>query len=372
LTQSTSSFYLLANSDRPCYAAFSLIPIADLHFWEIAMIRGILMSMCCLVAVCHAVHADATDSVMGIWDGDWRNDDGHGGKLAAHVIAEGNDNYKAVFTAYYGPVAVFRVSLKGKREKDAVKFGGKVDLGAAFGGEFDWTGGVADEKFTGRYTSAKDVGEFTLRKVRKTPATVGAKPPPGATILFDGTKLDAWQTRDGGPAVWRIVDGAMEVTKGDIYTRATFGDVQLHIEFNTPFMPEAREQARGNSGVFLDRTRESTARDWEVQVLDSFGLELKENDCGAVYGLKAPNGNACLPPGEWQAFDISFVAPRYDETGKISQKARITVVHNGSNVIKDLELEDAGPRSGYIMLQDHGNPVRYRNIWLVQGDSGEK
>jgi hypothetical protein len=313
------------------------------------------------------LHADAVDPVMGNWDGDWKNDDGHGGKLTAQVIAEGDDNYKAVFTAYYGPVAVFRVSLKGKREKDEVKFGGKVDLGAAFGGEFDWTGGVASDKFTGRYTSAKDVGEFVLKKVQKTPPSVGTKPPEGATILFDGTNLDAWQTADGGAAKWRIADGAMEVTKGDLYTRVTFSDLQLHVEFNTPFMPQARDQARGNSGVFIDRTLESKERDWEVQVLDSFGLEPKVNDCGAVYGLKAPNANACLPPGEWQSYDITFTAPRYDDAGKITRMARITVVHNGSKVVNDLELEDAGPRAGHIVLQDHGNPVRFRNVWLVPG-----
>src|SRR5262245_3499423 len=114
----------------------------------------------------------ADDVVMGNWDGDWKNDDGHGGKLTAQVIAEGDDDYKAVFTAYYGPISVFKVSLKGKREKDEVKFGGKVDLGAAFGGEFDWKGSVSGDKFTGRYTSAKDVGGFTLKKIRKSPPTL--------------------------------------------------------------------------------------------------------------------------------------------------------------------------------------------------------
>jgi hypothetical protein len=308
--------------------------------------------------------ADSVDPVMGNWDGEWKNDDGHGGRLAAQVIAEGEDNYKAIFTAYYGPISVFKVSLKGKREKQEVKFGGKVDIGAAFGGEFDWTGGVNGDAFVGKYTSAKDVGQFTLKKIRKTSPAIGAKAPEGATILFDGKNLDAWQLSDGKPAPWRIDDDAMQVTRGNIYTREQFADLQLHLEFMTPFMPEARGQGRGNSGVFIDRTLESNARDWEVQVLDSFGLDPKENECGAVYGLKAPATNMCFPPGEWQAFDITFIAPRYDSAGKITEKARITVLHNSAKVVDQLELEESGPAMGYIMLQDHGNPVRFRNIWV--------
>jgi hypothetical protein len=302
---------------------------------------------------------------MGNWDGDWKNDDGHGGTLTAQVIAEGEDNYKAIFTAYYGPVSVFKVALKGKREKEAVKFGGKVDLGAAFGGEFDWTGGVSGESFTGRYTSAKDIGQFTLKKVRKTSPTLGAKPPDGATVLFDGTNLDAWLGADGGPANWRTVDESLEVASGDIYTRAEFGDLQLHVEFLTPFMPTARGLDRGNSGVFLDRLRDDAASGWEIQILDSFGLDPKEEECAAVFGVAAPKSNACLPPGEWQTYDITFTAPRYDAAGKLESKARVNVVHNGAKVITDLELAAAGPKKGHIMLQERGSAVRYRNIWVV-------
>ncbi len=323
---------------------------------------------------CPALAADAPigDSVMGNWDGEWKNDDGHGGKLTAQVIAEGDDNYKAIFTAYYGPISVFKVSLKGKREKDAVKFGGKVDLGAAFGGEFDWNGGVAGEKFDGRYTSAKDIGNFTMKKIRKTSPTLGAKPPAGAIVLFDGTNLDAWQTADRKPAAWRIVDGVMEVTKGSIYTKSAFGDVQLHAEFMTPFLSTARGQARGNSGIYVNRTLESTARDWEIQILDSFGLDPKDNECGAVYGVRAPSGNASFPPGDWQTFDITFTARRYGDSGELAENARIMVVHNGTKVIDNLKLVEKAPGTGYLMLQDHGNPVRFRNIWLVPSSPAAK
>jgi hypothetical protein len=323
-----------------------------------------------LVAFLLAAPARAGDPVMGNWEGNWKNDDGHGDKLTAQVIAEGGDNYRAVFTAYYGPIAVFRVALKGERKQDAIRFGGKVDLGVLFGGVFEWTGGIADDKFSGKYKGQKDVGEFVLKKVHKASATLGARPPAGAVVLFDGKNLDAWQTADGKPAPWKLTeDGACEVTHGQIYTKAEFGDIAtLHIEFRTPFMPEARGQGRGNSGIFIDRTLESQERDWEIQVLDSFGLEPKNNECGAVYGIQAPSSNACLPPEEWQTYDITFTAPRYNESRERTAQARITVIQNGTKIIDNIELDGTGKERGHIVLQDHGNPVRYRNVWLIAGD----
>src|SRR5438128_1633811 len=177
-----------------------------------------------IVLATMAHDGQTTDPVMGNWAGEWKNDDGHSGKLTAQVIAEGDDNYRAIFTAHYGPIAVFKVSLNGKRQEEAVKFGGKVDLGALFGGVFEWTGGVAHDKFTGQCKAEKDVGEFTLGKVHPEPPTRGARPPEGALVLFDGADLDAWQTADGGPAPWKVLeDGTCEVTGGHIYTKQQFG-----------------------------------------------------------------------------------------------------------------------------------------------------
>jgi hypothetical protein len=307
------------------------------------------------------------DRVMGNWEGSWKNDDGHGDKLTAQVIAEGGDHYRAIFTAYYGQVSIFKVALKGQREQDAVKFGGRVDLGVLFGGVFEWSGGVEADKFVGRYKGQKDIGEFSLQKLHRSSPTLGAKAPEGAIVLFDGKELSAWQGVDGQPAAWKLTDGAMEVTRNHILTREEFGDLKLHLEFLTPFMPEARGQARGNSSIFFQGgVVDGRQTGFEVQILDSFGLEPKDNECAAIYGKKAPSTNASLPPGEWQTFDISFNAPRANDASEVTRKAKITVVHNGVKVIDDYELE-GGANRGPILLQDHGDPVRFRNIWLVPG-----
>ncbi|HLL90857.1 MAG TPA: DUF1080 domain-containing protein [Tepidisphaeraceae bacterium] len=193
-------------------------------------------------------------------------------------------------------------------------------------------------------------------------------PPANAVFLFDGGSLDRWQYRDGRPADWLLVgDGAMEVRGGDVQTKDEYQDFILHVEFMTPVMPEiVSGQARGNSGVYLQGR-------YEVQVLDSHGLaKLADNDCAAVYKVAAPSVDASLPPGEWQTYDITFTAPRFDEAGKKTANARVTVAWNGQVVHENLEIpgptgggdkETADP--GPIRLQDHGNKVRYRNVWIA-------
>ncbi len=162
---------------------------------------------------------------------------------------------------------------------------------------------------------------------------------------------------------WRIVDGAMEVKAGtgSIVTKDQFRDFKLHIEFRTPFMPNARGQGRGNSGVYLQNR-------YEVQVLDSYGLEPKDNECGGIYQVGVPMVNMCYPPGQWQTYDVTFRAPRSGE------KAVATVVHNGVTIHEQLRIP--GPTGGAldgnvlepggIYLQDHGNLVQFRNIWLME------
>jgi hypothetical protein len=165
------------------------------------------------------------------------------------------------------------------------------------------------------------------------------------------------------------MDGVMEVVpgSGDIVTLQKFTDFRLHLEFRTPFMPGAREQARGNSGVYLQGR-------YEVQVLDSYGLTGEDNECGGIYKVRAPRVNMCAPPGQWQSYDILFHAPRFDADGKKVKDALVTVVHNGIVIHEDLTVpgptggavDDAVQLPGGILLQDHGNLVQYRNIWLVE------
>jgi hypothetical protein len=196
-------------------------------------------------------------------------------------------------------------------------------------------------------------------------SALGMKPPPGAVVLFDGKDLDAWVKVGGdtAPADWPVEDGVMTVGKGSIRTKAEFGDFQLHVEFNVPYMPAAKGQARGNSGVYLDGT-------YELQVLDSYGLKPKSNDCGAIYQQVVPAFNACKPPLQWQSYDVTFRKAR-KQGDKVVKKARVTAVQNGITIIDDAEVSPtpggvgtAEGDDGPIMLQDHGNPVQYRNIWI--------
>lgn len=195
-----------------------------------------------------------------------------------------------------------------------------------------------------------------------------APAPAGARVLLDGPDLGAWRHRAGAedPA-WRPVDDALEVVAGtgDLVTREAFGDGLYHVEFRTPAMPEAEGQARGNSGVYLQGR-------YEVQVLDSHGLAPGPGDCGALYGKRAPSVNACRPPERWQSYDIEFRAPRFDASGVKSANARASVWHNGMRIHDEVEID--GPTAsgsadeaalGPLMLQDHGNPVRYRNVWIL-------
>jgi hypothetical protein len=198
-----------------------------------------------------------------------------------------------------------------------------------------------------------------------------AAPPSDAVVLFDGTSLDAWQHADGTPASWRVGDGAFTVVRGagNIETKQAFGDVQLHLEWRTPAAVEGEGQDRGNSGVFLQKR-------YEVQVLDSFDNRTYSNgQAASLYKQSMPLANASRPPGEWQAYDIIFTAPRFAPDGTVLTPAFVTVFHNGVLVQHHVELRGrtvfTGPPSYAphaakepIALQDHGNPVSFRNVWV--------
>jgi hypothetical protein len=196
-------------------------------------------------------------------------------------------------------------------------------------------------------------------------------PPSDAIVLFDGTDLDAWRNRDGGPAGWVARNGAMEAVPGAgyVYSRAEFGDVQLHVEWAAPTPPKDSGQGRGNSGVFL-------MGEYELQVLDSYHNDTyPDGQAGAAYGQYPPLVNASLPPGAWQSYDIVFRRPRFDSAGVLLAPARMTAFQNGVLIQDNVAFWGPtnwlqanpylpGKSRGPIALQDHGNPVRYRNVWV--------
>jgi hypothetical protein len=216
--------------------------------------------------------------------------------------------------------------------------------------------------------------------VPSTQETVG-KPPSDAVILFDGKDLSQWASLDGTPTKWITRDGYMECVKGSGYVRTlqNFGDCQLHIEWATPTPAEGEGQGRGNSGLFFGLDR------YEVQVLDSYGNKTySDGSAGSIYGQYPPMVNATLPPGQWQVYDVIYTAPLFDSEGKLSSPAYLTVFHNGVLIQNHVQLTGptswlerapyrAHPPKQPISLQDHGNPVRFRNIWVRElGKPGKK
>jgi 3-keto-disaccharide hydrolase len=209
-----------------------------------------------------------------------------------------------------------------------------------------------------------------------TPGTCGTpeepgRPPSDAIVLFDGKDLSQWQSGRGRPAGWTVEGGAMVIKPGagEIRTREEFGDCQLHLEFAAPVPPKSSDQGRGNSGVmFFGR--------YEIQVLDCYeNLTYADGHAAAIYGQYPPLVNASRPPGQWQTYDIIFTAPRFKADGTVESPAFVTMLHNGVLVHNHTAPIGAmayravgtytphGPK-GPIVLQDHGNPVRFRNIWL--------
>ena len=202
-----------------------------------------------------------------------------------------------------------------------------------------------------------------------TPRDEPGTPPSDAIVLFDGTNLDAWDDGKGNPPKWTLRDGFFECGKksGTIQTRQKFGSVQLHIEWASPSEVKGSSQGRGNSGVYL-------AGLYEVQVQDNYdNLTYPDGQASSLYGFRPPRVNVSRRPGEWQAYDIIFEMPEFSD-GKVVKKALITVLHNGVVTQHGVEIPGIlghkktqpyrvhGP--GHIKLQDHGNPVRYRNIWI--------
>lgn len=199
--------------------------------------------------------------------------------------------------------------------------------------------------------------------------TLQALPPAGALQLFNGKDVHDWTTRAGTAAGWKAEGGVLHVVpgSGDIMTGEVLGDFFLHLEFRCPDMPQARGQAKGNSGVFLQGR-------YEIQVLDSYGLAIPGmGDCGAIYNQFAPLVNACKPALAWQTYDAIFRAPRFDGAGVLIEGVRLTLLHNGLVIHNNIQLpgvtggavDEKVDQPGPLLLQDHGNLVAYRNIWAL-------
>ena len=186
-------------------------------------------------------------------------------------------------------------------------------------------------------------------------------------VLFDGTNLDGFYTRySHEPAAWDVKYGTMTVTKGDIISYYKFGDAHIHVEFKIPYMPDKTGQDRGNSGVYIQGL-------YEIQVLDTYGKEEPLwDDCAGIYKIAAPLTNASYPPEEWQTYDIYFRAPRFNEKNEMIEAARATIIQNGICIHNNIILHQVTPGGltnvpfveGPLMLQDHGDPVSFRNIWI--------
>jgi hypothetical protein len=203
------------------------------------------------------------------------------------------------------------------------------------------------------------------------PLRLPVAPPSDAVVLFDGSDLSEWRSAEFGSARWEVRDGALVSVPGSgyLYSKRVFGDVQLHVEWSAPVPAQGHGQERGNSGVFL-------MSKYEIQVLDSYQDDTyADGQAASVYGQHPPLANACLPPGEWQAYDIVFRRPRFRRDGALSSPARVTLIHNGilvqdcvalwgpTNWLQHLPYTPH-PDKLPLALQDHGNPVRYRDIWL--------
>lgn len=305
------------------------------------------------------VQADADFAFQGEYAGE-ADVGGQSLRLGVQVVALGDGKFDVI--AYPGglpgdgwnpPDKVVGTGVKKESDGKTV-----VALDAV-----DWTGQKRHGEIRdGAVVVLDDAGTVvaSLPKVERKSPTLGQAPPPGAVVICDGagpvdetkTLINPRLTPDG-----LLMEG---VTTAD-----AFGDAHWHIEFCLPYQPHDRGQARGNSGAYVQGC-------YEVQMLDSFGLEGKDNECGGIYKAAAPAVNACLPPLAWQTYDIDFTAPRFENGAKVAS-ARMTVRHNGILIHDNVEiptLTPGGPQkverpTGPLHLQNHGNPVRYRNIWVA-------
>jgi len=273
--------------------------------------------------------------------------------LGVQVIALGEGKFRSV--AYLGGLPGDGWSGEEKRTVT-----GELKDGVVVLSDENGEGEIRNGKLHVRAKGADVAG--VLERITRMSPTLGKKAPAGATVLFDGSNAD------------NFIDGKVEdgLLQAGCTSKQKFGSHHLHIEFRLPYKPLARGQERGNSGIYLQGR-------YECQMLDSFGLDGKQNECGGLYSVKDPDVNMCYPPLSWQTYDVDYTAGKYDEAGKVVTNPRVTIRHNGVVIHNDVELpgnrnttaapSKPGNEPGPIFLQNHGNPVVYRNIWVLPKSS---
>lgn len=269
--------------------------------------------------------------------------------FGVQVVAQGGGKFRSV--AYHGGLPG-----DGWDEKETIiREGERKDGVPTFVGDRGM-GKIIDGKLKVYDDSGVEIASFD-RTTRESP-TLGAQPPEGAIVLFDGKSVDAFERGE-------LTDDGL--LKSGVTSKQKFQDCTVHLEFRTPYQPEDRGQGRGNSGCYLQGR-------YEVQILDSFGLTGEDNECGGVYTVAKPKVNMCFPPLAWQTYDIEYTAARFGDDGKKTADAKLTVKHNGVVIHEGVAVPHAttaapvaeGPEPGPLYLQDHGNPVRYRNVWVLE------
>lgn len=328
-----------------------------------SLIPSILLALICAATVHAAEPTDYAsafpinpDPFTGNWAGIWDDEEKNEPDIAAQIIPLGANKFRIIVKCKHDMRCKPDLVVEETAQGDTLEF----SVGAFFGK-------IKGDRFTGGKTGTNEL--FSMSRAELASPTLNAKPPRRATILFDGTSMSAWRDTPG----WDITPaGTLLVTPDaeDLVSVARFQDMQLHLEFRLPYTPDEFAQERGNSGIFLQNA-------YELQILDSFGLEGHWDECGALYKIAAPRVNACRPPLQWQTYDITYTAPRFSRDGELKALARLTVLHNGVPIHTDLKIphrtggkdrrarpQPSQPQS--LKIQEHHDFIEFQNIWIVE------